>query len=52
MLKVYGGIAAEFAYMVLNESCQSLESKAEQMSAELYARTFVRKASEKAAIHR
>ena len=38
-LKAYGVIAAEYAYMVLDESYASLATKAEQMSADLYART-------------
>jgi GAF domain-containing protein len=46
-LKAYGGIAAEFAYMVLDESYASLATKAEQMSAKLYARTLARDASER-----
>ncbi len=41
-LRAYGGIAAEYAYMVLDETYQSLATKAEQMSAELYARTLAR----------
>jgi GAF domain-containing protein len=41
-LKVYGGIAAEFAYMMLDESYTSLATKAEQMSAEWYAHTLAR----------
>jgi hypothetical protein len=39
-LKAYGVIAAEYAWMVLNEGSVSLATKAEQMSAELYARTL------------
>ena len=46
-LKAYGGIAAEYACMVLDESYQSLSIKAEQMSAELYARTLARESSER-----
>lgn len=45
-LKAYGRIAAEYAYMVLDESFASLASKAEQMSAELYAGTLAHEASE------
>jgi GAF domain-containing protein len=41
-LKAYGGVAAEFAYMMLEESYTSLATKAEQMSAELYAHTLAR----------
>jgi hypothetical protein len=44
-LAAYGGIAAEYAYMVLDENYQSLATKAEQMSAELYARTLASEAS-------
>ncbi len=39
-LKEYGVIAAEYAYMVLDESYASLAIKAEQMSTKLYARTL------------
>ena len=39
-LKAYGVIAAEYAFMVMDENYASLASKAEQMSAELYARTL------------
>lgn len=46
-LKAYGVIAAEYAYMVLDESYASLATKAEQMSAELYARTLAQQVSER-----
>jgi hypothetical protein len=40
MLKAYGVIAAEYAFMLLGEDGLSLAREAERMSAELYARTL------------
>ncbi len=45
-LKEYAVIAAEYASIVLDESRASLATKAEQMSAELYARTLAHRFSE------
>ncbi len=39
-LQRYGRVAAEYGYMLLDESYASLAAKAEQMSAELYTRTL------------
>ena len=39
-LQRYGMVAAEYGYMLLDESYASLSVKAEQMSAELYTRTL------------
>ncbi len=46
-LQAYGVIAAEYAYMVLDESYASLATKAEQMSTKLYARTLAHEAPER-----
>jgi GAF domain-containing protein len=48
-LKEYGGIAAEYAFMLLEESYQSIASRAQQMSAELYAQTLAPEASDRSA---
>jgi hypothetical protein len=44
-LQRYGRVAAEYGYMLLDESYASLAVKAEQMSAELYTRTLAMRSS-------
>ena len=44
-LQRYGRVAAEYGFMLLDESYASLAAKAEQMSSELYARTLALRSS-------